>query len=177
MPKRIFVAVDIPEDIQNKVIEVQKMLPELKGKMTYKHNLHLTLKFLGEQPIEMINKIKTQLKTVNFQEINAKIDEVGVFSEDFIRIVWLRVKNCDELQKKIDESLSYRFKKEYRFMGHLTIARVKKVNDKNLFLNRLSQIKLPEIIFSVDNFRLKESVLTPEGPIYKTIKEYKSKKI
>lgn len=177
MTKRIFVAVDIPEDIQNKVVEVQRMLPEFKGKLTEKHNLHLTLKFIGEQDTQMINKIKEQLKIVNFQEIIAKIDEIGVFSQDYIRIVWLRVKNCDELQQKIDMSLSSHFKKEYRFMGHLTIARVKKVYDKNLFLNKLRQIEFSEIIFSVDNFRLKESVLTHEGPVYKTIAEYKSCKI
>ncbi len=177
MTKRIFVAIDMPEDVQNKVIEVQKMLPEFKGKLTEKQNLHLTLKFLGEQHDELITKIQNQLTKIDFESFDAKIETIGVFSKDFIRIVWLHVKNCDELQNKVDETLRPYFNIEQRFMSHLTIARVKKIKDKNYFLKNLDKIEFPAINFTVNSFKLKESVLTPEGPVYKTIAEYKSKKI
>jgi len=82
------------------------------------------------------------------------------------------MKNCDELQEKIDEKLKNLFEKEKRFMGHLTIARVKKIENKKEFNEDLKKIKIPQIKFSVKKFNLKKSKLGRKGPIYEDIKVY-----
>lgn len=174
--KRIFISIDIPENIKKEIRKIQKQLPEFYGKIIETENLHLTLKFLGEINKEKIRKIREKLKTINFRNFNAEISEIGVFSENYIRIIWLRIKNCDELQEKIDNILEeFGFEKEKRFMSHLTIARVKKINNKNKFLSELEKIKIPKLSFNITNFRLKESVLYSKRAYYKNIEIYNLK--
>ena len=57
-------------------------------------------------------------------------------------------------------------------MGHITIARVKSLADKNSFLQLINKTRLNEISFMVRDFYLKESILTKDGPIYKDIDRY-----
>ncbi|MFH1787213.1 MAG: RNA 2',3'-cyclic phosphodiesterase [archaeon] len=172
---RSFISIDIPEDVQEEIIKIQEQLPEFVGKKTECKNIHLTLKFLGEVDELKVNEIKRRLKEINFEKFEAEIDSIGVFSEKFIRIIWLHLTNCDKLQKIIDGGLKGLFEKEKRFMSHLTIARVKNIRDKKKFLDELRNVKLPEMRFNVDYFELKSSILRKEGPDYFTIEKYRLK--
>ncbi len=170
---RTFISIDIPESVKEQIVRIQEQLPEFKGKFTETENLHLTLKFLGEISQEKIEDIKKKLREINFSRFEAKIDAIGVFSQKFVKIVWLHLTNCEELQKKIDENLfELGFEKEKRFMSHLTIARVKSLKNKKEFLESLKEIRISKINFIVNNFKLKESVLKEKGPQYNIIQEY-----
>jgi len=169
---RTFISIDFPEAVIKEVKKIQDVLPDFEGKKTEAENLHLTLKFLGETDEETVEKVKICLSKVSSPKLRLKFKKLGVFSEGFIRIVWVEVFGCGSLQKKIDISLEGLFGKEERFMGHLTLARVKNVQDKNKFLECLNKIPLPNIVFEVDNFKLKKSVLTKNGPIYSDIQIY-----
>ena len=57
-------------------------------------------------------------------------------------------------------------------MSHLTISRVKNVENKKEFLENLGKIKIPEIKFQVDKFYLMKSELTNKAPRYEIIEEY-----
>ncbi|HOK37227.1 MAG: RNA 2',3'-cyclic phosphodiesterase [Bacteroidales bacterium] len=170
--KRLFVSIDIPESLNKDILKIQKELKHFQGKITELENLHLTLKFLGET--DDLNEIKiiNLLSEINFKSFTTNLSNLGVFREQDIRIVWIHLTNCEELQKKVDKALESLYPLEKRFMSHLTIARVKKVFNKDLFLNELWKIKLPDLSFEVTNFRLKESKLTSNGPIYKTVKQF-----
>lgn len=170
---RIFISIDIPKEIKKEIVKIQNKLPEFKGKNTEFENLHLTLKFLGEVDKEKLEKIKKNLKEIKFSGFEAEIDSMGVFSEDFIKIIWLGIKNCDELQKEIDKKLSGIFEKEKRFMGHLTIARVKNIKDKKKFIAELCKLKIISMKFTVNDFNLKKSTLTEQGPVYDIVENYK----
>ncbi len=173
MKKRTFISIDIPKEIQKEIVKIQEKLPGFIGKKTKPENLHLTLKFLGETEEEHIYKVTEMLKEIKASKYETEAKYIGVFSEKFIRIIWIHLTNCNILQEKIDTALSSLFEKETRFMSHLTIARVKSVKNKKDFLEILQNIEFPKISFIVDNFRFKESILTKDGPIYKTIEEYK----
>lgn len=175
MTKRTFISVDIPEHIKNEITLIQSKLPQFKGKITEKQNLHLTLKFLGELSDNKINDVDEKLSSIRFDAFNAEINHLGVFSKEYIKIIWLNVDNCDHLQQMVDECLSPDFEKEKRFMGHLTIARVKSLNKPKIFLKNLYSIPTDKIIFKVNKINLNESILSPKGPIYKVIKEYPQK--
>ena len=58
-------------------------------------------------------------------------------------------------------------------MGHITIARVKNLADKESFLQLINATKVNEVSFLVKDFYLKESILTKDKPIYKDIDRYK----
>ena len=166
---RAFIAVDIPEKIKREIVKIQNSLPEFKGKTTEPENLHLTLKFLGEVNQEALEKVKNKLKSIKFEQFETEIDSIGTFNA---RIVWLHMAGCEELQRKIDGSLKGLFLSEKRFMSHLTIARVKEIKDKKSFLKELGKTKFDKIKFEVKEFKLKESVLTKNGSIYRDIEVY-----
>jgi len=169
---RTFISINIPEEIRKEIKKIQDLLPEFFGKKTELQNLHLTLKFLGEVDIEKLEEVKKRLRKIKIEKFATEIDEIGVFSEDFIRIVWLHMKDCDNLQKQIDDALKNLFKSERRFMSHLTIARIKGLKDKKGFLQDLKKIKIEKIKFKVDKFYLMKSELTAEGPRYSVLEEY-----
>ena len=169
---RTFISIDMPEEIAREIKKIQDKLPEFFGKKTELENLHLTLKFLGEINEQKIEEVKNKLSEIKFNKFKTEIDSIGIFSEKFVRIVWLHLKSAENLQKEIDEKLKDLFEKEKRFMSHLTIARVKSLKDKEKFLEELKMIKIPKIKFVVDKFKLKKSVLTSAGPVYETLEEY-----
>ncbi len=173
---RTFISIDIPEKVRYKIKNIQDALPEFYGKKTEYENLHLTLKFLGEVDEEKIEEVKNKLREIKFERFETEAKYVGFF--DNIKrgkrygSVWLHLNNCEGLQKLVDDNLKDFFKPEKRFMSHLTIARVKDLKDKNEFLKKLGEIKIPEIKFNVGCFKLKKSILSKEKAVYETIEEY-----
>ena len=180
--KRVFISVEIPEDIRRKILEVQKEMDKLgliDGKFTEFENLHLTLKFLGELSDVEIRAIQAQLNSLEFEPFELSLNELGAFSEQFVRIIWVGVEKGEifNLQKKVDDMLDDLFPSENRFMGHITIARVKKVEQKKMFLTELKKIKFPKFKFKVDKVCLKESKLSQFGAQYQTLLEIPAIKI
>lgn len=169
---RLFISLDIPEKIKKEILEIQNNLPEFKGKKTEKQNLHLTLKFLGEVSESKLEEIKNKLSEIKLSGFKTKISKIGFFSKSEIRIIWLSMSDCEKLQEEIDEKLKEIFPKEKRFMGHLTIARVKSVKDKKGFIEYLNKTKISEMEFSVKEFNLMQSILKSSGPDYKVLKSY-----
>ena len=167
---RCFIAVDIPDQLKQKIIEVQKKL-ECEGiKPTEKENLHFTLKFLGEISNEQTEQVREKLKQVKIKPFRISINEVGVFPNlNYIKIVWL---GCDseelvELAKSVDKKMNeIRFEKNEKYQNHITIARVKAKPTKELIkkIQELKDIEIGEML--VDNIKLKASKLTSKGPIY-----------
>lgn len=174
--KRVFVSIELPEEIRIEILKIQKELDRLgliTGKFTELENLHLTLKFLGELSDVEVRAVKDKLKDVKFKPFEIELNELGVFSEKFVRIVWLGVKNDEvfDLQRRVDISLENLFQRENRFMGHITLARPKKVEQRKMFLEELNKLKVPSLKVKVDKIHLRESKLTPDGAQYKNILE------
>lgn len=169
---RTFISVDLPEEIRKEVKKIQDNLPEFNGKKAELENLHLTLKFLGEISDDKVEEVKEKLRKIQIEKFPATIDRIGVFSDKFVKIIWLHIDGFEKLQKEIDNKLKGLFPSEKRFMSHLTIARVKSIKDKKEFLVKLKRIKIPKMKFIIDNFKLKKSTLTSEAPIYEDIEIY-----
>ena len=93
---------------------------------------------------------------------------------DVQAVIWIKLpsKGVFELQKQINKNLKDLFKPEFRFMSHITIARVRKTFDKKILIEYLKKIKPKKIKFKINNFFLKKSILSPEGPTYKDIEKY-----
>lgn len=174
---RCFVAIDLPREMIKEVERVQNEIKKKKiftGKLTEGENLHLTLKFLGEIDLNKVEKIKEKLKEIKIKKFQAKTGSLGYFSPSFIKIIWIKClgKGIFDLQKQIDEKLLDLYKKEERFMSHLTIARVKDVSDKKIFVEELKKVSVKELIFDVNSFFLIKSELKPEGPDYTLLGEF-----
>ena len=172
--KRCFVALDFPREIVNEIKAIQKMIEKkfiFTGKFTEEVNLHLTLKFLKEIDDNKIKEVNEILRRVRLNCFEAKLGVTGVFSKKLPKIVWVKINGVGELQENIDNCLRDLFKLENRFMGHVTIARIKYIKEKKEFVEYLKSIK-GKSKFIVDKFSLKESELFPEGPVYKDLEVF-----
>jgi len=181
---RCFIALDFTRDFRDEIERVQKELEKLNQgsatpiiKLTERENLHLTLKFLGEIDNEKVGEVRKKLREVKTGDFSCYLGNLGVFTPTQIKIVWAHIigKEILELQKKIDEKLKDLFVPEKRFMSHLTIARVKLVKDKKVFLEELGKIKTQNLKFPVRDFYLMKSELTEKGPIYEEIEKFSLK--
>jgi RNA 2',3'-cyclic 3'-phosphodiesterase len=171
---RVFISVELPEKAKKEIAAIQKEIAErdlIQGKFTKPENLHLTLKFLGEISEDMIGRVREAIKQVETGKFRVEFDKVGVFNENFIRIIWLSLKGEElvRLQKEIDKNLSEFFPTEDRFMAHITIARPKFVEDKKKLFEVIENLKVEKICFEVDKFFLMESKLKKQGPEYVTL--------
>jgi 2'-5' RNA ligase len=169
---RAFIAIKLPPKILMEIKSIQENLPFFSGKKTELKNLHLTLKFFGEISSEKIEEIKFKLRKIKFNKFESEIKDIGFFDNPERGIVWLGITDCENIQKQIDNSLEGLYEKENRFMGHLTIARTRKISDKKKFTEDLKKIKISKMFFVVEKFYLMESNLKKEGPEYNIIEEY-----
>jgi len=180
MMKRCFIALDLPCDVIDEIKSIQGLIKKknlFNGKFTEPGNLHLTLKFLGEIDEEKVNEVKNKLREIKFNDFEISLGNIGVFSskyENYFRVVWIEIlgKGVRDLRKQIDEKLAGLFEPEKRFMSHITIARIKKVYDRQGFLEYIKKIKVPKIGFKVDKFFLKKSELFETGPVYEDLEGY-----
>ncbi len=177
---RCFVAVDIPEEAKNELRRLQQQIRKSCGsdmRASFTKDVHITLKFLGELTLPKAEEVKKKLGSCRFKKINAALDGIGVFpSESYVRVIWAGVQPDSEiikLQKEVDEALQADFRKEKDFKAHVTLARVKRVGDKEKVIQMLKGIKAEKVLFEVNEFKLKRSILTPEGPVYEDLEVYR----
>ena len=176
---RCFIAIDLDKKAKEELSKVQEEI-ERENKDKMKANfvnpdiLHLTLRFLGEIDDARVNRIKEILKQLKIEKFNARLNGLGVFpSSNFIRVVWVGLEPKQkfiEIHNMIDTELEkLKMKRDERFESHVTLARIKWLQDKRKFLEKLKKIKVNPIEFCVDSIKLKKSTLTKEGPIYEDI--------
>ena len=176
---RLFIAIDLPEEIKQILEEVKAPLKDIKGvKPVKKDNIHITLKFLGEVDDNKLSQIISALRKVSFKPFSVYLDKLGFFpNEKRIRVLWVDAKPekpLKELKQQIDKVLPS-FKDDHPFKSHITFARIKYIpswNDKKKILELITNKQLGKKEFLVDTFKLYKSILTPKGPIYGVLNEF-----
>ena len=105
------------------------------------------------------------------------IKGVGIFpNKNYIKIIWSGIEQADPLisiAKSLNTELAeLGYKKEKRgFIPHLTIGRVKNAQGKDQLIELIDHYQ--DVFFdtiNVNSLVLKKSTLTPQGPIYETLK-------
>jgi len=187
---RCFIAIDIDDEIRAAVGDLQRQLQgEAKParsdcRWVRPQQMHLTLKFLGQiredQSVQVCN-IAGQV-AARHKSFELDIENVGHFGGKSARVLWVGTgagaeKLCD-LQQELEQQLAEAgFPAEARgFSGHLTLCRIK--NPKaGLKLAQMSQqyrnFKIGTI--SADSLCVYQSQLTPQGPVYTVLGDYKLK--
>jgi 2'-5' RNA ligase len=174
---RLFVAFEIDDPLRDKLVDIQTELLEPGVKLVERQNLHATLKFLGEVSDDQVPAVREALRKVHMLPFEVEIGGLGTFPPGGrrINVVWVDCKGpLAELAAKIEEALKpLGFERDERgFSSHLTIARVKQTPEK--LAERVEKLKDTKIGKQlVDKFVLKQSTLTPGGPIYADVEVYR----
>ena len=169
---RAFVAVEIQDD--NILDAIAKIQSEFKIKATpvNKKNMHFTLLFLGEITEETAANVKKALSTVSFKPIEVRFTHVGAFPNPRSpRVIWIGVDETSsrqlvELASQVEKKLGpLGFKSDKPFKAHLTIFRIKnRADDISGMIEKFKKIDLGK--YTMTELKFKQSVLTPNGPIY-----------
>jgi len=128
---RIFVALDLDDDIRQRIQTfmdgVQNFSPD--ARWVNAASLHVTLKFIGEKPIEIVEQIKSGLAQVRAEPIEITFGGYGFFpTAKAARVFWVGIQAgppLASLANRVDEiTNTLGVPKENRpFSPHLTLAR------------------------------------------------------
>lgn len=181
--KRLFLAIKIMASNQflNTINELKQYLKHENIRWIKTENLHLTLRFFGDTPFDEIQRIIDAIAKAieNEKPFNIEIFNLGVFGSSYHpKVIWFKIK-ADEILKNLERRISSELKivgftkDRQNFVPHLTIARMKRLTDKNLFKEILKNYKEEFIQESkVQEVILYESILQRTGPIYKVIQKF-----
>jgi 2'-5' RNA ligase len=181
--KRLFAAVHIApsKEFRDLYSSLQRGLRFADIKWVSPENIHITLKFFGETFEYRIPDISRALKAVGqgHSPFKFTIADTGIFGSSYNpRVVWFGIQAAQPLtalaQDVLTEVESIGWERDRQnFVPHITIGRVKDARDKRLFQQVIDDHKkafIQEV--SVTEFRLYESILQREGPIYKVLESY-----
>ena len=179
MTHRLFIALEIPVEALNSIIEIRDEIYGIPNNIKWeaKNKLHITLKFLGDVGENMTELIITQLDKIIYDKFTAEFSKFGIFFRDNQpKILWVGLKEnrqLFEVQKKVEENLELLgFEKEKRkFKPHITLLRLKGKEDI-IKINNFRNVKLPQIKFNMEKILLIKSILQPGGSEYSVIKSF-----
>ncbi len=128
---RIFVALDIDDAIRQRI---QRFMEGVSGfapdaRWVRPESLHVTLKFIGEKPVETVEEIKRVLSLIRAGSIEITFRGYGFFpTPKAARVFWVGIESglqLASLAKAVDEAtFALGFPREdHPFAPHLTLAR------------------------------------------------------
>ncbi|MBP1630175.1 MAG: putative ligase [Bacteroidetes bacterium] len=181
--KRLFVAfkVRLNDKLLSVVNNFKAEFKEENLKLTELENIHVTLVFLGSTANKKISNIEIALIEAigETKEIEIEIESLNYFEQGKISTIWFGIKEneiLDNLVKKINYSLDkekINYCKRINFIGHVTIAKVKKIKNKNKLesrLNTLFNIEPQKII--IENPTLFESITLDNATRYDIVRVF-----
>jgi len=135
---RLFVAIPIPEPVRDEIIrverELQPLVPRDVARWTRPDQFHLTLRFLGDVPVDGVEDLKKSIGAVcrNARLLSLRAEGVGFFpNSGSPRVSWVGIDDgagrLVDLQRQIEAAVRPFTAEpgEKNFMGHVTLGRVK----------------------------------------------------
>ena len=189
---RAFLAIDLDDDLKPKINKIIREFKKTNANIKFKQidanikyvdlqNLHFTLKFFGDIDTEGIDLIAEKIEKVieDFDSFNIKIKGCGAFpNNNRIKVIWVGLDE-DEILKDLHDKLDNEFNSigfdlDRKFSSHLTIGRMRSAKAKDKVKNTLDLYDGIDVgTMEVKTVTLKRSTLTPSGPIYEDLIEFR----
>jgi len=175
---RLFIAIEIPDEIKKEMVKVQEQLRKanVDASWTRVEGMHLTLKFLGEVPETKITEIVSGLQsaTEGISQLRLEVKGVGTFPNPRnARVVWIGLSGdtgkLTKLQEAVEDAMACigLARDERKFTAHLTLGRIRHVRSRDQWLAGLAELSnrsLPG--FDATAVSLMKSELKPSGAVY-----------
>lgn len=184
---RLFIGIELPENSIAELYSLQNQLREKvrRGRFPSKHNLHLTLQFLGETSESRVEDIIRLLQTVakvNFPfklSFNAHLSSFG--HKNPVPVVWVGVKGEVAALLQLQTSIvgcmqELGFPAESRaYHPHITLARDADFIDKDFLLDQeKGEFDIGQLsCFNIDHFCLLSSNVEQGKRIYNRVETFK----
>lgn len=181
---RTFFAVDTPQHIKMKMLEVQSLLKESNADVKWEslEKFHITIKFLGDVfenvLAEMTQKLREALK--RNKPFTLSYQDVGCFPNlKNPRVVWIGCENPDgellNIKNEIDNvTVPYGFPMEERkFHPHITLGRVKGNHNMRELVEKLKTVQFASEPVTADEILVMKSDLKPTGSVYTVLNRIK----
>jgi 2'-5' RNA ligase len=182
---RVFCAIEIPEPVQQQVLQhiarLREAVPDAKASWNRDANLHVTLKFLGEIPQASLKDISNAASraVAGLAPFSVHVEHTRVFPEHGKpRVLWIGINDLSgklvELHSRLeDEAAQAGFAREgRRFQPHLTLARLRQPRDARTLADAHQQIKFDSVSIAVSELLVIRSELSNEGSKYTVISRH-----
>ncbi len=181
---RVFIAVPVG-NIPSVIRYIDELKREFSGeyfKWTVPSQLHFTLNFLGETGEEVMNRLPEKLASALSTVESGIVDITGpgyFGKKNLPSVLWLGTDNnqlLKELWIRVSKAVGEVIPGETdtRFSPHLTVARIKRINDTERFHEIVTNRKADRIHrLNIEKVILYKSDLRPEGPLYTPLNEFR----
>lgn len=169
---RAFVAVLPPESVARDMERLlDRLRPLARCRWVTRAQLHVTLRFLGELPPSVVDRVRLGLAEVNVEPFEIELNRAGAFPNlDRPRALWLAgdrgMTELTDLARRVDDALfALGIAREERpFKPHLTLARSDGSPPPPSLLEAFRSV--PSFSWSCAGFSLMRSRLMPGGAVY-----------
>jgi 2'-5' RNA ligase len=173
---RLFVAIEIPEEIKTALTDLQCRFPDLKW--TPPASLHLTIRFIGSVSAATMKAVQESLRRIRHGAFRLAVVGLGLFPRRTGGILWVGVHEepaLGQLRRQVDEALCRSADlslPDAPFSPHLTLSRLKKPASQAL--RNLVKERIGECFgeFPVTAFTLFRSHLRQSGAIHEAMERY-----
>lgn len=174
---RVFVAIPVPDDIRKRLESLQADLSV--GRLADPETFHVTLAFLGEEPVERVEAAHEALTGLRVAPLSVRLDGLGSFGGREARTLFVAVAPSEPLaalHRKVRSLLHGAgiMPGHERFRPHVTLARFRpgQGDDPGLarFLTR--HVGFGSAPFPVSEVVLYRSHLTRSGAVHEALAEY-----
>jgi 2'-5' RNA ligase len=177
---RVFIAVDLPNEIRKTLADVQYELRDLSNSVRWvsPDSIHITLKFIGEMPEKRLEDIDDALTGFTWKTFTITVRGVGFFpGKRSPRVFWagMEAPTMKDMAEELDTRMERGgFDKEKRaFRPHITLARARDTRiDSSLVAAAEPYEQYDFGSFVADRVFLFQSTLKPSGAVYEKLKEY-----
>jgi len=179
MAHRVFIAINFPKGIKEKLYQTKSEYSDLPCKWTRRDNLHLTLLFLGDLNDDEVLETCKIVREVGekYTPFALELNQItyGPLKKMPPRMVWangIPSKELTMLKNNLENSLYEKIQKDlneenHQFSPHITLARIKEWQLRQIEIDEIPQINkemsLKTMIYSIE---VMESELKKEGPEY-----------
>ena len=181
--KRLFIAIKIKPDADftERFRELKQAVKHEPVKWVEEHNIHITLKFLGETDEQFIPGIGEALHAVagRTKTFRFSLQGLGIFGSKYEpRVLWTAIRPHEalaSLMKSVHDAMGpLGFEKDRQnLVPHLTLGRIKFLRDKKLFQETVGEFSdISSSPMTAAGMILFESILKKEGPEYRMIQAH-----
>jgi 2'-5' RNA ligase len=176
---RAFIAVDLPESQAAALARLQDHIPE--GRVVARENLHLTLLFLDDRPVPVLEELDRELHRLAPVGFDLRLTGLGSFGGKAPRSLHAEVA-ADPALSGLHQRVRHAARRagidlpHTRFRPHVTLARFGSGLSRDgqtrigAFVARHGMLGIPPA--RVTSFGLYRSILQPDGPIYEALARY-----